>query len=639
MAAAWSKTKVGSAEAEVIVRDPVVVAGTLPRFLSLGDHSQMHIDIDNVEGEAGDYKLDLDIHGPLVAQADAMSKTVKLDAHQRVAVTIPVTAAGIGTASLDLRLTGPKLDVMQHFALGITAGAPDLYRRTIHSLPASASETISSDLLAHFIPGTGSISLSASPFGAIDAPALLQSLERYPYGCSEQTVSRAMPLLYANRLASIEHLAIDPDLDGRIRQSIDRVMDRQDSNGAFGLWKAGGDDDDLWLDAFVSDFLTRARERSFAVPQQGFNQALDRLRNEVVNAADPGEGAGEPLAYALYVLARNGRPVVSDLRYLADTKLAVFKTPLAQAQIAAALAMLGDRARAGKIFAAALETLHGEHDSGYSRLDYGSRLRDGAGVLALLAEANLAPGEIADNAISDAAQMVELARNERTYTSTQENNWMVLAAEALAEHSTAGQFTLDGKAQSGAIYRKWSGFGLDGTLATIVNTGATPAMVVTTTSGNPSVPEPAAAQGYELERTFYKLDGTKFEAKSVTQNDRFVIVLKVTEAEAKYARLLLVDRLPAGLEIDNPNLVDGGAIEAFSWLNKDVDPDHTEYRDDRFVAAFDRQENQAAFFSVAYVVRAVAPGKYVYPPATVEDMYRPERFGRTAFGAIEVVAK
>ena len=98
-----------------------------------------------------------------------------------------------------------------------------------------------------------------------------------------------------------------------------------------------------------------------------------------------------------------GRPVIGDLRYLADTKLAVFKTPLAQAQIAAALAMLGDRARAGKIFAAALETLHGEHDSGYSRPDYGSRLRDGAGVLALLAEANLAPGEIADNAIADAA--------------------------------------------------------------------------------------------------------------------------------------------------------------------------------------------------------------------------------------------
>jgi len=216
---------------------------------------------------------------------------------------------------------------------------------------------------------------------------------------------------------------------------------------------------------------------------------------------------------------------------------------------------------------------------------------------------------------------------------------MVLAAEALAEHSTASQFTLDGKPQAGAVYRKWGGFGLDGTLATIVNTGAAPARVVTTTSGNPIVPEPPAAQGYQIERSFYKLDGSKFEPKSVTQNDRFVIVLKVTEAEAKYARLLLVDRLPAGLEIDNPNLVDGGAMDAFSWLKKDLDPEHTEYRDDRFVAAFDRAENQSAFFSVGYVVLAVAPGRYVYPPATVEDMYRPERFGRTAFGALEVIAK
>jgi uncharacterized protein YfaS (alpha-2-macroglobulin family) len=35
----------------------------------------------------------------------------------------------------------------------------------------------------------------------------------------------------------------------------------------------------------------------------------------------------------------------------------------------------------------------------------------------------------------------------------------------------------------------------------------------------------------------------------------------------------------------------------------------------------------------------VAPGLYVYPPATAEDMYRPDRFGRTAFGAIEVTTK
>jgi alpha-2-macroglobulin len=38
------------------------------------------------------------------------------------------------------------------------------------------------------------------------------------------------------------------------------------------------------------------------------------------------------------------------------------------------------------------------------------------------------------------------------------------------------------------------------------------------------------------------------------------------------------------------------------------------------------------------VVRTVSPGKYVRPQASVEDMYRPERFGRSETGTVEVVA-
>jgi len=639
MAVAWSKSKVGSAEANVIVRDPVVVTATLPRFLDLGDRSQMHIDIDNVEGETGDYRLDLDIHGPLTAAADALTRTVTLAAHQRASVTMPIAAAGVGTATLDLKIVGPGLTATQRFPLGVAAGAPDVYRRTVHPLPPGASESVSDDLLADFIPGTGSVSVAASPFGALDAPAILQALGRYPYGCSEQTVSIAMPLLYVNQLAALEHLAIDPNLDGRIKDAIDRVMSRQSSNGAFGLWAADSDSDDLWLDAFVTDFLTRARERSFAVPQQGFDQALDHLRNEVINAADPGEGAGEPLAYALYVLARNGRPVVGDLRYLADTKLAVFRTPMAQAQLAAGLAMLGDRTRAGKVFSSALDALDAEQDNGLSRPDYGSTLRDGAAVLALVAEANLTAGEIAGDPIERAGNAVDRARAARDYTSTQEDNWIVIAAEALAEHQQQSQFTVDGQPVAGAIYRKWSGYALGQKLIAVANTGKTTAQLVTTTSGVPLAPAPAAAEGYAVERTFYKLDGTKTDLKTLAQNERVVVVLKITESEARYAKLLVVDRLPAGLEIDNPTLFDSGSTDAFSWLTKDIDAVHTEYRDDRFVAAFDREPGQSAFFSVAYVVRAVAPGQYVYPPATAEDMYRPDRFGRTAFGSIEVTAK
>ncbi len=125
-AVAWSKDKVGSSQADVTVRDLVVVAATLPRFLNVGDRSEMHVDIDNVEGDAGEYKLDLDIHGPLTAEADAMTKTVRLNARQRQSFAMPITAAGIGVAELDLRLTGPKADLSQHFRLRINSGAPEI---------------------------------------------------------------------------------------------------------------------------------------------------------------------------------------------------------------------------------------------------------------------------------------------------------------------------------------------------------------------------------------------------------------------------------------------------------------------------------------------------------------------------------
>ncbi|MBV8566769.1 MAG: alpha-2-macroglobulin family protein, partial [Methylobacteriaceae bacterium] len=631
MTVAWSKTRVGSATADVIVRDPVVVAGTLPRFMSLGDQSRFFVEIDNVEGQAGDYTVDLDVHGPVVVAADATRKTVKLEGSGRTSLTIPVTAAGIGTAVIDLRLTGPGVDATQSFALKVEPGTPELYRRTVRSLQPGTSVTISDDLIADFVPGTGAVSVAVSAIGAIDVPALLQALDRYPYGCSEQTVSRAMPLLYVNKLATVEQLAFDGAIDDRIRDAIDREMARQDSNGSFGLWSANNTDDDLWLDAFVTDFLTRARERGFTVPQKGFDQAVDHLRNLVVNATDIEAGKGEPIAYAAYVLARNGRPVMADLRYLADTKLDAFKTPLARAQIAAALALLGDRGRAQNVFNAAVSDLEAAKDDKISRPDYGSRLRDGAATLALLAESG-----IGRESILKVSNVVEDAAANTGYTSTQEKAWMVLAAQALAKETDTLSLSIDGTTRTGAYFRTWRGFSLDGKPVTIANNSPAEARLVITTSGHPTVEEPAASHGYQIERSFYKLDGTKIEPTSIKQNDRLVVVLKVTEPEALYAKLLLVDLLPAGLEIDNPELVDGGSIEGLSWLKKDIDPSHTEYRDDRFVAAFDRDSGQSAFFSVAYVVRAVAPGKYVLPPATVEDMYRPDRYGRTAFGTVEV---
>ena len=207
------------------MRDTVVVSATLPRFLDVGDRSQLSVDIDNVDGDAGDYTLDLDLHGPLTADADALRRTLHLDAHQRRSAAIPIAAAGVGVADFDLRLTGPNADQAQRFKLG------DRLRRAGRLPPhrdaaarAAGARRSRATCSPTSSPEPARSRVSASPFGALDAPALLQALDRYPYGCSEQTVSRAMPLLYANRLASLENLGVDPDLDGP-GQAGDRARD------------------------------------------------------------------------------------------------------------------------------------------------------------------------------------------------------------------------------------------------------------------------------------------------------------------------------------------------------------------------------------------------------------------------------
>jgi uncharacterized protein YfaS (alpha-2-macroglobulin family) len=77
-------------------------------------------------------------------------------------------------------------------------------------------------------------------------------------------------------------------------------------------------------------------------------------------------------------------------------------------------------------------------------------------------------------------------------------------------------------------------------------------------------------------------------------------------------------------------------VGELSWLGVDT-PAHTEARTDRYVAAF-RYVSEYTTFTTAYMVRAVSPGSFALPGATVEDMYRPELRANTDAGTIEVTA-
>ncbi len=93
MGIAWSRGRVGKAVGDVIIRDPVVVTATLPRFLNTGDKSTLHVDLDNVEGQAGDYAVTLAAQGPTGAVGQGRGQG---DAARQAATGAVVPARSLG---------------------------------------------------------------------------------------------------------------------------------------------------------------------------------------------------------------------------------------------------------------------------------------------------------------------------------------------------------------------------------------------------------------------------------------------------------------------------------------------------------------------------------------------------------------
>ena len=177
---------------------------------------------------------------------------------------------------MTVKVSGPDNFALERsYALDVRPATQILTRRTVRALAKGETLTLSKDLFADFVPGTGRVGLSVAVSTSLDAATLLNALDRYPFGCSEQIASRAMAMLYVNELAAQAQLAPDGDVDQRIKDAIPRLLARQGSNGSFGLWSVGGDDP--WLDAYVTDFLTRARARGFDVPQTAYTLAIDRV--------------------------------------------------------------------------------------------------------------------------------------------------------------------------------------------------------------------------------------------------------------------------------------------------------------------------------------------------------------------------
>ncbi|MGB7320780.1 MAG: alpha-2-macroglobulin family protein, partial [Albidovulum sp.] len=498
MAVVWSKTAVGHAEADIVVRDPVVVSASAPRFLSPGDSSRMLLEIVHATGPAGRMGLDIAADG---LDMGTSPSGVDLAEGGKAVVSAPVSAIGSeGLGHIRVALTTPDGRLLvKDLVVPVAANDPEIARQSRFELAAGASFTLDGNVFAGLLPGSGRATLAAGPLARFDAPGLLGLLDAYPYGCTEQLTSKALPLLYFETVATAMGATQGTDIAKRVEESIAAILLNQSANGAFGLWRP--DAGDLWLDAYVTDFLSRARSQGYVVPDTAFRNALDNLRNQINYAPDFDDGGGA-YAYALMVLAREGAAAIGDLRYYADVKAAAFDTPIAAAQLGAALASYGDQRRADQMFAQAGRQVAqtGLKKNRLWRADYGTRLRDAAALLTLASEAGSTAVDAAD--LGDAVATGLIGQR----LSTQEATWALLATHALIDRRDIDGFTVNGMPVSGPMVRVLDA---EAANAQVITNGSTKAETVTlTTFGVPTQPEPAGGKGYTITRSYYTIEGT-----------------------------------------------------------------------------------------------------------------------------------
>ncbi len=635
MAVAFTDDAFGSAERETTIAAPVVTQLAMPRFIATGDDAVIALDVRNMSGKPQTLQLALNVDGPLrldqpdrrVTLADGERQTLRFKAH---------AGDRAGVARLTLMASGDGLAFERHWSLTLRPPWPRQRQRQLLAVEPGQRAAFDLQLVGRLQPENLTAALHIDDRIDLGAGQQMAALLQYPYGCLEQVSSRSYPWLFATADA-LQRLGLKPVAQDqrlkRVEEGLRRIEAMQLPGGGFGLWN-NRSPEEHWLTTYVADLLLDAEDAGFPVQPQLKQNALKRLEaylryphmgfERYTDAADHYRFAYR--AYTAWVLSRVNRANLGQMRSLFDHQAGDAKAGLPLVHLGLALLRQGDQRRGEK---AIRQGLTRQRDDRAYLGDYGSSIRDDAMIVRLLA------GEKGyEKAVVDKLRALAEAVADQDYLSTQERNALFLAA--LAQHpgggstwrarlirgggseEVAGQRPLDRALQAGDLT---AGLAVE-------NLGNRLLWTSLGISGYPAKPPEPVANGYRIERHYYDREGRPLDIGKLRSGDLVLVHLAI-DAPRRMADTLVVDMLPAGLELENQNLehsirldqfrIDGKTIPE---LQTETDIVHQEYRDDRYVAAIDHG-SYGQRSHLFYLARAVTPGRYRVPPPLVEDMYRP----------------
>jgi len=609
MAVAWSGDQVGSAGADVFVRDPLVAEALLPRFLAPGDTARLGVLLQNVELPAGPVQVRVTAEGALsLAGADTMAANLAEGEKSVQATTLRAGDAGEGRIALDV--TGPggfsarhEVSLFVHPARGRTVAVSGA------EVAPGAEASVAPDA-GGFVPGTWTASLSLGGAVRYGVAGLVQALADYPLSCLEQVTSRGLPLAMLP-----DDAAAGPDRAGRLETAVESALDRQRYDGAFGLWSSEGEAQP-WLTAYATEFLLRAKRAGAVVPQTALDGALGWLADEITHPPDDPKARADQ-AYAVYVLALAGRAPAGAIRVMAASE-SELPTPLARAQLAAALARVAQPQPAAALFRASF-TAPGRK---FWQSDYGTALRDQFATAVLIEESGT--DAVAAPALAAALPGADL---DPKALDTQEQAWAAAAAAVLGQAAPPVSASVDGRDVKRAPLATLP---LTGAVR-VRNAGTVPVWESVSVSGVLRVAPPASRNLMQVKRRFFDQRGQAVDVDKLPQNSVFVLLIEGKVEDGQDHQVAVRAGLPAGWEI--AGRLPEGKVPGMEWLGE-LSPVHVLIAsDDRFAAVLDVGADQPSF-RVAALLRAVTPGEYEYPGTELSDMYRPAIYARQ--GAVRV---
>ncbi len=670
MAVTASATKVGRAEAKVTVRDPLVVQVTFPRFVTHGDEIQIPVVLTNVSGGPLEISVKLESENlPVVGLVPAKQAVAPIvftgkdagvvrieDGRAETLVFSARAAMPIGGAKLRViakaKGQAGSFEVKDELEVPVLPAGPK--ERTLQKFKVQAGTidlVAKATALRGWLPTSERTTfwLTSNPYA--ESFQHLEYLIGYPYGCLEQTTSATRPLLYVGSLAE----QVEPKLaalktQDMVLAGINRVFSMQTPGGGFGYWPGSNEPED-WSTAYATHMLLDARKAGYALPADRLNEVLvwidaraAQYERGLGTYARRGHAKydGQVQAYFHYVLALGGKGKKARILKLISDLPANAKAEQAEDLylLKAALYLAGDRRYERDLKTVDASPIASDRVNDWSF--YSDQRRRG---LMLSTFFDLFGNDPAGEALAQRVAQ-SLVGQPSAYYNTQELVWGVTGlgkwvAAQDAKGTAAGTLVADGVAVEAramkvkSTAKTWNLIRASEYKQLTLDIPAQSAgmwLVIKSEGVRPGATFKTGGTGLAVSRVYRRLDGSSVDPTKgeLRLGDLVYVEVNLTNTTGlAMQNIALVDRLPAGFEVENPRL---GRATTPSWVSPALvwQTDFMNLRDDR-LEAFGRVEAKQSR-KVIYTVRVVTSGTFTIPPVEAEAMYDPTLWARSAAG-------